>query len=91
MGGFIVAIIVGGVIGWVASKIMNTDKQQGIGLNILVGCFGSLLGKFVAGRFFGMSGMGLRDGLDIPSLGVALAGAVVLIGIFNLIRKGKVR
>lgn len=91
MGGFIVALIVGGIIGWVASKIMNTDADQGIFLNIVVGCVGSILGKFIAGKFFGMSGMGLRDGLDIPSLAVALAGAIILLGIVNLIRKGKVR
>lgn len=91
MGGFIIALIVGGIIGWVASKIMNTDAQQGIFLNIVVGVVGSLLGKFVASQFFGMSGMGLRDGIDIPSLAVALAGALVLLGIVNLIRRGKVR
>jgi uncharacterized membrane protein YeaQ/YmgE (transglycosylase-associated protein family) len=91
MGGFLVALIVGGIIGWVASKIMRTDAQQGIFLNILVGCVGSILGKFVAGRFFGMAGMGLRDGLDLPSLGVALAGAIALLGLVNLISRGKPR
>lgn len=91
MGGFFVALIVGGIIGWVASKIMRTDAQQGIFLNIIVGCAGSIIGKFVAGRIFGMSGMGLRDGLDLPSLAVALAGAVALLGLVNLIRRGKTR
>lgn len=91
MGGFLVALIVGGIIGWVASKIMRTDAQQGIFLNILVGCVGSILGKFVAGRFFGMAGMGLRDGLDLPSLAVALAGAIALLGLVNLISRGKPR
>ena len=91
MGGFLVALIVGGIIGWVASKIMRTDAQQGIFLNILVGCVGSILGKFVAGRFFGMTGMGLRDGLDLPSLAVALAGAITLLGLVNLISRGKTR
>lgn len=91
MGGFLVALIVGGIIGWIASKIMRTDAQQGIFLNILVGCVGSILGKFVAGRFFGMAGMGLRDGLDLPSLAVALAGAIALLGLVNLISRGKPR
>lgn len=91
MGGFLVAIIVGGLIGWIASKIMNTDAQQGIFLNIMVGCIGSMIGKFIAGTLFGVAGTGLRDGLDIPSLAVALGGAVLLLGIVNLIRKGKVR
>ncbi|QJQ31486.1 GlsB/YeaQ/YmgE family stress response membrane protein [Sphingomonas lacunae] len=91
MGGFIVAVIVGGLIGWIASKIMRTDAEQGIFLNIVVGCIGSMIGKFIAGQVFGLAGTGLRDGLDIPSLAVALAGAIVLLGIVNLIRKGKVR
>lgn len=88
---FIIALIVGGIIGWIASKIMNTDAQQGIFLNIVVGCVGSILGKFVASNFFGMGGMGLRDGIDIPSLAVGLAGAVVLLAAVNLVRRGKVR
>jgi uncharacterized membrane protein YeaQ/YmgE (transglycosylase-associated protein family) len=88
---FIISLIVGGVIGWLASKVMNTDAQQGIFLNIVVGCVGSLVGKFVAGTFLGMGGMGLRDGLDIPSLIVAFIGALILLAIVNLVRRGKVR
>ena len=88
---FIIALIVGGIIGWLASKVMNTDAQQGIFLNIVVGCIGSILGKFVAGKFFGMGGMGLRDGIDIPSLLVAFLGAIVLLGVVNLVRRGAVR
>jgi uncharacterized membrane protein YeaQ/YmgE (transglycosylase-associated protein family) len=87
---FIIALIVGGIIGWLASKVMNTDAQQGIFMNIVVGCVGSLLGKFIAGML-GMGGMGLRDGIDIPSLIVAFIGAIVLLGIVNLIRRGSVR
>ena len=88
---FIIALIVGGVIGWLASKVMNTDAQQGIFMNIVVGCVGSLVGKFIAGTFLGMGGMGLRDGLDIPSLVVAFVGALILLGVVNLIRRGSVR
>jgi uncharacterized membrane protein YeaQ/YmgE (transglycosylase-associated protein family) len=88
---FIIALIVGGVIGWLASKVMNTDAQQGIFMNIVVGCVGSILGKFIAGTFLGMGGMGLRDGLDIPSLVVAFVGALILLGVVNLIRRGSVR
>ena len=88
---FIIALVIGGVIGWLASKIMNTDAQQGIFLNVIVGCVGSLIGKFVASHFLGMGGMGLRDGIDIPSLAVALVGAVILLAAINLIRRGSVR
>jgi uncharacterized membrane protein YeaQ/YmgE (transglycosylase-associated protein family) len=50
-----------------------------------------MLGKWVAGAFFGMGGMGLRDGIDIPSLAVGLLGAIVLLGGVNLFRRGSVR
>lgn len=88
---FVIALIMGGIIGWLASKVMNTDAQQGIFLNIVVGCVGSLIGKFVAGKFLGMGGMGLRDGIDIPSLVVAFLGAIVLLGVVNLVRRGSIR
>lgn len=87
----IIALVVGGIIGWLASKVMNTDAQQGIFMNIVVGCVGSILGKFIAGRFFGMGGMGLRDGLDIPSLVVAFLGAILLLAVVNYFRRGSVR
>jgi uncharacterized membrane protein YeaQ/YmgE (transglycosylase-associated protein family) len=88
---FLLALIVGGIIGWLASKVMNTDAQQGVFMNVVVGCVGSILGKFIAGNFLGMGGMGLRDGLDIPSLGVAFVGALVLLGGVNLVRRGSIR
>jgi len=77
------------VIGWLASKVMNTDAQQGIFLNIVVGCVGSFLGRILFGWL--VPGTGLRNGIDIPSLGVAFVGAVVLLGVVNLIRRGSVR
>jgi uncharacterized membrane protein YeaQ/YmgE (transglycosylase-associated protein family) len=90
--GFIIALIVGGIIGWLASKVMNTDADQGIFLNVVVGCVGSLLGKFLFGMFMGGSqGLGLRDGIDIPSLIVAFVGTIVLLGIVNYFRRGKLR
>ncbi len=88
---FIISLILGGIIGWLASKVMNTDAQQGIFLNIVVGVVGSMLGKFVAGNFLGMGGMGLRDGIDLPSIAVAFVGAIVLLGVVNLVRRGSVR
>lgn len=88
---FVISLILGGIIGWLASKVMNTDAQQGVFLNIVVGCVGSIIGKFVAGSVFGMGGMGLRDGIDIPSLGVAFAGAIILLGAINFFKRGKIR
>jgi uncharacterized membrane protein YeaQ/YmgE (transglycosylase-associated protein family) len=87
----IIALVIGGVIGWLASKVMNTDAQQGIFLNVVVGCVGSLIGKFIASNFLGMGGMGLRDGIDIPSLAVAFVGAIILLAAINFFRRGSVR
>ena len=88
---FLIALVMGGIIGWLASKVMNTDAQQGIFLNVVVGCVGSMLGGFLFSFFTG----GTQDMRDAPfnpvTLAVAFAGAIVLLGIVNLIRKGKVR
>ena len=89
--GLIVALIVGGVIGWLASIIMRRDAQQGILLNIVVGIIGSLLGSFLLGRFFGAEGSILNSPLDGGTLLAALVGAVILLAIVNLVRRGTVR
>ncbi len=83
---WIIAIIMGGIIGWLASIVMRTDAQQGIFLNIIVGCVGSILGRFLFG------GGHLRgDAFDPMTLLTAFLGAVILLGIFNLVRRGRVR
>ncbi len=87
---FIIAIIMGGIIGWLASIIMKTDAQQGIFLNIIVGIVGSMLGRFLLGGFLG--GGRMRDNpFDPMTLLTAFIGAVVLLAIVNLIRRGRVR
>jgi uncharacterized membrane protein YeaQ/YmgE (transglycosylase-associated protein family) len=86
----IIMLIVGGVIGWLASIIMRTDGQQGIFLNIVVGIVGAILAGYVITPFLG--GAPITSGaLDIKSLVVSLIGAVVLLGIVNLVRRGSVR
>ena len=85
---FILWILVGGLIGWVASIVMRTDGQQGIILNVVVGIVGAFLGNFL-GSFFGM-GANLNAFSPIGLLW-AFIGAVVLLGIINLIRRGSVR
>lgn len=83
---FIIWIIVGGVIGWLASIVMRTDAQQGIFLNIIVG----IVGAFLAGLV--ISGGSINNaGFDARSLIASFIGAVVLLGIINLIRRGSVR
>lgn len=84
--GFIVWLIIGGIVGWLASMVMRTDGQQGILLNIVVG----IVGAFLAGLVF--SGGNINSNpLDITNILVSLVGAIVLLGIVNLIRRGSVR
>lgn len=84
--GLIAWIIVGGVIGWLASIIMRTDAQQGIFLNIVVGIIGAFIGGLL------ISGGSINNApLTITSFLVSLLGAIVLLGIVNLVRRGRVR
>ena len=83
-------IIVGGILGWVASMIMRTDAQQGIILNIVVGIVGALLGGWLLAPLLGTSTINQQD-FSMSSLIVSLIGAVILLAIINLVRKGKPR
>ncbi|MFD1950413.1 GlsB/YeaQ/YmgE family stress response membrane protein [Sphingomonas arantia] len=86
----IILLIVGGIIGWVASMIMRTDGQQGIFLNIVVGIVGAVLAGFIITPFFG--GASIMDGaLNIQSILISLVGAVILLAIVNMFRRGSVR
>jgi uncharacterized membrane protein YeaQ/YmgE (transglycosylase-associated protein family) len=89
--GLIVALIIGGIIGWLASIVMRTNAQQGILLNIVVGIVGSLLGSFLLGRFFGADGNIMNSALDGGTLLAAFVGALILLAIVNLFRRGTVR
>ena len=87
----ILALIIGGVIGWLASIVMRTNAQQGILMNIVVGLIGSLLGSFLLGGLFGANGSILNSPLDAGTMLAALIGAVILLAIVNLFRRGAVR
>jgi uncharacterized membrane protein YeaQ/YmgE (transglycosylase-associated protein family) len=87
----IIALIIGGVIGWLASIVMRTDAQQGILMNIVVGIIGSLLGSFLLGGVFGADGSILNSPLDGGTLLAGFVGAVILLAIVNLFRRGAVR
>ena len=89
--GLIVALIIGGIIGWLASIVMRTNAQQGIILNIVVGIVGSLLGSFLLGRFFGADGNILESPLDGGTLIAAFLGAVILLAVVNLFTRRSVR
>jgi len=86
--GFIVFIIMGGVIGWLASLVMKRDAQMGIFWNIVVGIAGSFIGNGMF-AFFGSGSIG--DISDIGALVAAFIGAVILLGAANLIQRGRVR
>ncbi|HEY0012387.1 MAG TPA: GlsB/YeaQ/YmgE family stress response membrane protein [Allosphingosinicella sp.] len=87
----ILALIIGGIIGWLASIVMRTNGQQGILLNIVVGIVGSLLGSFLLGGLFGARGT-LTDGaFDIRTLLAAFVGALILLAIVNLVTRRSVR
>lgn len=75
-------IIVGGVAGWIASLIMNTDAQQGILGNIIVG----ILGAFAGGMIFSFFGFGGLAGFSLYSLLVATIGAVALLAIYKAVK-----
>ena len=89
--GIIVWLIVGGICGWLASMIMRTDAQQGIFLNIIVGIIGAFLGGWIGGML-GLGGGDINDGnFSIGGLLMSLVGAIVLLAIVNLFRRGRVR
>ncbi len=87
--GWIIALIVGGVAGWLASMLMNRDASMGIFWDIVVGCIGSLIGNALAGPLFGVQGS--VQEFSLTGLIIAFIGAVVLLAIVNLVQRGRVR
>ena len=87
---FIIWIVVGGLLGWLASKVMRTDAQQGVLLNVIVGIVGALLAGWFLAPLFGVSTIN-QDNFSIPGLLISFLGAIILLAIVNLIRRGSVR
>ncbi len=87
---FIVWLVVGGVIGWIASMIMRTDAQQGVILNVVVGIVGAALGGWLISPLVGVPSIN-QDSFSIGAMLVSLGGAIVLLAIVNLFRRGSVR
>jgi len=86
----IIWLIVGGFVGWLASLVMRTDAQQGIVLNIVVGIIGALLGGWLLGPLFGTGSIN-QGNFSLSGLIVSLLGAIILLAIVNLIRRGTAR
>ena len=87
---FIIWIVIGGVLGWLASLVMKTDAQQGMFLNVVVGIVGALLGGWLLSPLFGTGSINTDD-FSVLSLGVSFLGAIILLAIVNLIFRGRVR
>ena len=87
---FIIWLIVGGVIGWLASIVMKTNGQQGIILNVVVGIVGALLGGWLISPLVS-AGTINQDNFSMPALLVSFVGAAILLAIVNLFRRGSVR
>jgi uncharacterized membrane protein YeaQ/YmgE (transglycosylase-associated protein family) len=87
---FVIWIIVGGLLGWVASLVMGTDRQQGTLLNIIVGIVGAFLAGLLISPLLGVGTIN-QGNFSLGALLVSLLGAIVLLGVVNLIRRGSVR
>ena len=82
--------VLGGILGWIASIIMRTNAQQGTLLNIVVGIVGAFLAGMFLSPFFGVATIN-QNNFSLPSLLVSLLGAIILLALVNLFRRGTVR
>ncbi len=83
-------LAIGGVIGWIASMIMKTNAEQGMVLNVIVGIIGAMLGGWLVAPLLGAGTVSQGD-FSAGGLIVSLVGAIILLAIVNLFRRGKVR
>lgn len=81
----IIWLVVGGLIGWVASVLMGTDGRQGLVLNVVVGIVGAFLGGWLFGGAFGASTIN-EGNLSLSGIMVSLVGAIILIAALKLLR-----
>ncbi len=87
---WILIAIVGGILGWLASIVMRTDAQQGIILNVVVGIIGAILGGLILAPMLGGGSITSGD-FSLPNLLISLLGAIILLAVVNLVRRGSVR
>jgi uncharacterized membrane protein YeaQ/YmgE (transglycosylase-associated protein family) len=81
----IIWLVVGGICGWLASLIMRTDAQQGIVMNIVVGIVGAVIAGWILGKG------NINQGISIETFLWSLIGAIILLAVVNLIRRGTAR
>jgi uncharacterized membrane protein YeaQ/YmgE (transglycosylase-associated protein family) len=87
--GIIIWLVIGGIVGWLASIVMKRDGQQGVLLNVIVGIVGALLGGWLISPLVGVGT--INQGVSIGSILVSLIGAIILLAIVNLFKRGSVR
>lgn len=83
--GIIVWLVIGGIVGWLASIIMKTNDQQGIVMNVVVGLVGAVIGGWLLGPLLGAGS--INDGITVMTFVVSLIGAVILLAIVNFARR----
>lgn len=87
---FLVWLVVGGVIGWLASMLMKTNDQQGVVLNVIVGIVGAMLAGWLISPLIGVGTIN-QNNFSLPALLVSFVGASILLGVVNLVRRGNMR
>ena len=82
----IIWLVLGGIVGWLASILMKTDAQQGLLLNVLVGIVGAMVGGWLISPLVGVATIN-QDNFSLPGLLVSFVGAVILLAVVNLFRR----
>jgi len=82
-------IIIGGILGWIASRMMGTDDQQGVLLNIVVGVVGAFVAGLLLSPLLGVGTINQSD-FSLPSMLISLLGAVILLALVNAFRGRRV-
>jgi uncharacterized membrane protein YeaQ/YmgE (transglycosylase-associated protein family) len=87
---FLIWLVVGGIIGWIASLVMKTDAQQGVILNVVVGIVGAFLGGLLISPLVGVPSIN-QNAFSLGAMLVSLVGAIILLAIVNFFRRGRAR
>ncbi|MFO1268286.1 MAG: GlsB/YeaQ/YmgE family stress response membrane protein [Rubrivivax sp.] len=82
----IVWLIVGGIIGWIASLIMRTDARQGLLLNVIVGIVGALIAGWIISPLVGVPTIN-QNVFSLSAMAISLVGAIILLFVVNLVRR----
>ena len=87
---FLIWLVFGGIVGWLATMVMKARGRQGLFLNVVVGVGGALLGGLVISPMVGVGTINQAN-FSLPELAVSLIGAVILLAIVNLVRNRGIR